>query len=280
MALVSREMWRGLFDDAAVFPPGLASLPAAVARHLRRRRGPATDLVGPLLLPMADVRAAASLIPPGEEPVAVGMIVTDGALALAAHIAEGVGPAVAVAGFEFRPPAAASAALDDAARLVDPALLTVELSSDQVRDGAAELLAARGIRMKFRTGGMRAEAFPSARDLAHVIHAAVEQGVAFKLTAGLHEPLRHDDPQTGFRHHGFLNVAAATGAARRGEGQESIEALLACDDASVLVSALGDGSWRSAFSSFGTCSIAEPVRGLAALGLIDAATAATVEEDE
>ena len=48
----------GLVDDAAVFPPGNAALPDAVAAHREHRAAWYADLVGPLLVPA--VVAAAS----------------------------------------------------------------------------------------------------------------------------------------------------------------------------------------------------------------------------
>jgi hypothetical protein len=47
-----RSLFTGLFDDAALFPPGDASMAAAVPAHreLRARLG---DLVGPFVVPAA-----------------------------------------------------------------------------------------------------------------------------------------------------------------------------------------------------------------------------------
>src|SRR5204862_5582864 len=66
---------------------------------------------------------------------------------------------------------------------------------------------------KFRTGGLAAELFPTPVELAAVICACRDRGLPFKLTAGLHHALRHTDPETGFIHHGFLNVLVAAAQA-------------------------------------------------------------------
>ena len=51
-----RALFRALFDDAAVFPPGLTPLPQAVTDHVARQSNSYADLVGPLLLPAAAIK--------------------------------------------------------------------------------------------------------------------------------------------------------------------------------------------------------------------------------
>src|SRR4051794_18996043 len=46
-----------LVDDAAVFPPGNAPLPEAVAAHHAHRGAWYADLIGPLLVPASAVRS-------------------------------------------------------------------------------------------------------------------------------------------------------------------------------------------------------------------------------
>ena len=73
-------------------------------------------------------------------------------------------------------------------------------------------IARRGGRAKMRTGGVTAEAFPTAAQVLRFLRACTEARVPFKATAGLHHPLRAeyrltyapDSPRgTMF---GFLNV--------------------------------------------------------------------------
>ena len=74
---------------------------------------------------------------------------------------------------------------------------------------AADEVAAAELRLKFRTGGLEAAAFPAAHALARWVDAALDRETPFKCTAGLHNAVRHTGTD-GFEHHGFLNVLVAT----------------------------------------------------------------------
>ncbi|HYO35700.1 MAG TPA: hypothetical protein VER97_06475, partial [Geodermatophilus sp.] len=150
----------------------------------------------------------------------------------------------------------------------------VELPRTAARDAVLDVLAGTGHRAKLRTGGLRAELFPDAAELTGTLAACVQRGVALKCTAGLHSAIKHTDPATGFAHHGFLNVLLA--AAALAEREPAVVALdrLRESDAAVLGAALR--AWpadrwaraRAVFTSFGTCSVLEPVDDLVALGLL------------
>ena len=70
------EAWTGLVDDAAVFPPGDAELPDAVAAYDARRGEWYADLVGPLVVKDTQLPDV-----PTEVPVSV--VLTGGAGAVA-----------------------------------------------------------------------------------------------------------------------------------------------------------------------------------------------------
>jgi hypothetical protein len=136
-----------------------------------------------------------------------------------------------------------------------------------------------GFRAKLRTGGVRAEFYPDEAELAASIAALVAAGLKFKATAGLHHAVRNTDPRTGFEQHGFLNLLLATEALLGGGTEQDARQLLAMRegrDVAVQVLALGDArvaAARAAFSSFGTCSITEPLEDLVRLGLLAAPAA-------
>ena len=124
---------------------------------------------------------------------------------------------------------------------------------------------------KLRCGGLSERNFPAIEEVADflaVIHAG---GASFKATAGLHNAVRHTDPQTGFTHHGFVNLLVAT--ARMQTGGDVHEALR-CTDGGLLAeeaAALTDKAQheaRSAFASYGSCSLTDPIVDLERLGLL------------
>lgn len=269
------EQFVGFFDDAATFPPGLAPLPKAVIDHVARRASWFNDAVGPAVLALKDLpkaRAIASGLELRGQSIEVSAVVPAGDLQVALEIAEQMGPEIQVVAIELKTDSADEALwkpqIAEAAQ-VSHLPIYVELDAGQVTAGALEILSDSLLHLKYRTGGIKPELFPSPEQLAVVLLAAVTTGVKFKLTAGLHEAVRFTNATTGFTHHGFLNIAMAAGAARRGEGLQRIMALLSETDADPLVqlALTGDATWRESFSSFGTCSVAEPAESLERLGL-------------
>jgi hypothetical protein len=124
---------------------------------------------------------------------------------------------------------------------------------------------------KLRCGGHSRNAFPSNEEIADFIAVITRGGVSFKATAGLHNAVRHTDEETGFTHHGFLNLLVAT--ARALSGEDVHEALASTDGAALAAEATGlseqaTRAVRGVFSSYGSCSLAEPITDLSGLGLL------------
>ena len=137
---------------------------------------------------------------------------------------------------------------------------------------ALDEVAAMDHRLKFRTGGVDADAFPSSTELATLIGAALDRELAFKCTAGLHHALRHRDDETGFEHHGFLNVLLATRASLDGASTSEVAAVLDETDATRLRGGIDEAGLAGArrwFRSFGSCSVLDPLHDLTALGLLE-----------
>lgn len=273
----------GLVDDAAVFPPGSAAPPDAVTDHRRHRAAWYADLVGPLLLPASLVQAGelSGLVDPAEGfvigligdtgldrlPTALSFLPPDGVTA------RQVEAPVAKRGEDPQPGLTELVTL---AERLGGVPVYAELPLTFGLMGALDTLAdtrAAGLPVaaKFRTGGLAAELFPTPVELAAVICACRDRELPFKLTAGLHHAIRHRDPETGFTHHGFVNVLAATLAAAGGAELDEVAELLAATDAVRVVERVGAhrDDERPLWVGYGSCSIPEPLADLTRLGLVN-----------
>ncbi|QDY10907.1 hypothetical protein FJK98_30290 [Micromonospora sp. HM134] len=268
----------GLVDDAAVFPPGSASLPDAIAAHREHRTSWYADLVGPLLVPASAVGELDGL-PDGTVTGLIGDTGVAGLptalarLATAGITVRQVEVAVARRGEDPQPGLAALRGVLTRHRDLDwYAELPLTFGLTAALDTLAEARAAgEPVAAKFRTGGLAAELFPTPVELAAVICACRDRALPFKLTAGLHHALRQIDPETGFTHHGFGNVLAATLAAAGGAEVDAVAALLADTDPLRVVEparAARDDD-RPLWIGFGSCSVREPLTDLIRLGLVN-----------
>jgi hypothetical protein len=267
---------RGLVDDAAVFPPGNAAVPDAVAEHRVHRRSWYADMVGPLLLRPVQVDEMLAQTVPGDD-LDIG-IVADATAGLAGLMAGAhalldqddrarlVQAEVALP--SGHDPAAATRVLVDQLALSVPTYVEVPRTGF---DGALDVLAEDGAELaKYRTGGTAPGAVPSSAELAGFLRAALDRRLSFKLTAGLHHAVRGpvDDPQS---QHGVLNVLAAVGAGVDGAEAAAMARLLDTVEVDVLVAVL-DGvdvaAVRRSFVSFGCCGVTDPIGELVGLGLL------------
>lgn len=275
------ELLAGLVDDAAVFPPAGTPLPEAVAAHRVHRSAWYAPAIGPLLVAASEAAAVPALLT-AEESLVIGVVGDTGLAGLPAAIdAATAEPRLAVRQVE--------AAV--AKRGEDPqpglrTLLTLLAGWPEVigyaetplawgllgaLDSMAEARAGGAlIAPKFRTGGLAAELFPTPMELAAVICACRDRTLPFKLTAGLHHAIRRPDPETGFVHHGFLNVLAGTLRAAAGGEVMDVAELLAATSAETVVTAVPTDLYRPLWVGFGSCSVTEPIEDLVELGLIAA----------
>lgn len=132
-------------------------------------------------------------------------------------------------------------------------------------------VAEHGCWPKLRSGGQTVESFPSVDVVAEFLSVACTLDVPFKATSGMPTAVRCTDPETGFPHHGFLNLLVATG--RSLSGQDVREALASTDGQALAeeAAALSDDAAkavRSVFASYGSCFPADPISDLTELGLL------------
>lgn len=252
-----------LFDDAAIFPPGNLPMAEAVAAHLAAQQSPTAPFIGPF------VCSAARLSELGE---VCGSSTLELALTTsAADYPEAVHTVLSDPRFRLRAVEVHSHdVMLPVAELPSAATIYLELGWGTQADLPP------GTALKFRTGGLTADAFPSEDQLARALCRCAEQGISFKLTAGLHRGVRHRDPLTGFEQHGFLNVMLATLAALDGAAHDAVAALLAQRDRAEVAAGISSMSGadidrvRGHFRSLGTCNVDEPIADLYDLDLLEA----------
>jgi hypothetical protein len=282
------QLLRGLLDDASLFPPASLAMPAALAAHRRHQATWYSPLCGPFVC--AETRLAdlgTALTAASCAAIELSLVVTGGADAVPAALdAVAADPrlrlrAVEVAAAKDGNPAEAVTAVVDALNEAPLAAAAgyVEIPLHAVADPATAgqvlpIVDGHGYRVKLRTGGVTADAFPDEATLARCLTAVIDRRTPFKCTAGLHHAVRHTAADTGFDHHGFLNVLLAVAAASRGDSPDDVAHLLAQRDGATvaaLTAELDDDAiadCRYLFTSFGTCSTDEPVADLVALGLL------------
>jgi len=267
------DQWRDLVDDAAIFPPGDVPIHDATAAHTARAEEWYAPLVGSFVLKDTDV----PLVRGFGAPLAV--VVTGGAGQVAGPVgaAQRIGLSVAAIEIALRDPEDLAgnvrrvvAAVDQArgeGTLDDDVAVFVEIPGPATPAwlAAADEVAAAGHRLKLRLGHVDHDLIPDSGTVAAWIDGALDRETPFKGTAGLHRAVRHD-PEGGGAH-GFLNVMAATQALWDGGSvADATEALEQRDGATLAATDLS--SARRWFTSFGSCSVTEPLDDLIALGLI------------
>jgi hypothetical protein len=271
--------WLGLVDDAAIFPPGDAPLHEATAAFTSRREEWFAGFVGSFVLRDTDLPLVRGFGGP------LSVVVTGGAGQVAGPVGLAKRLGLEIAGIEIalRDPAdlpgnarRVVATVDEVrGELGDEVPVHVELPQAEPTAGwlaAADEVAAAELRLKFRTGGTEAHAFPSAPALAAWIDAALDRETPFKCTAGLHGALRHRDKATGFEHHGFLNVLVATRHAFDGASRDDVVGILEQQDMGTMIGLAFDTDLyggRRWFTSFGSCSVTEPLDELISTGLLE-----------
>ncbi len=176
-----------------------------------------------------------------------------------------------------------------AAKAIPSSLIAfVEVPLEPDPSDLVSMIGGSGLRAKARTGGITADAFPASVTLARFIRACVAAKVSFKVTAGLHHPLRaayrltyEPDSPTGTMY-GFLNVFVASGVAQNGGSVDDVVAAL--EELSPAAFHINDGeiSWRTyridiagimslrseLAVSFGSCSFSEPIEDLKTLNFL------------
>ncbi len=262
-----RSLLTGLIDYAGLFPPASLPMAEAVEEYFGVAASREAWMLSHFVVPASRLDELEGCL--GGRTLSVAAIVADaGELAPLAEFARRSGCPVAAIETRLEPEALGSPPGGCA--------LFVEAAADF---GA---LAAGGAGIKLRCGGVEASMVPPVAEVAEVIaEAARVPGLRMKFTAGLHHPLRHHNRGLGAPMHGFINVFAAALLAREHRLDPGpVAAILelgSADDFQFVDGSLAAGghvisaariaALRRDFAiSFGSCSFAEPLQDLEALG--------------
>jgi hypothetical protein len=274
-------MFRRLFDDASLFPPASLAMADAVPGHLRHRTAWYQEMSGPFVC--ADSRLtqlSAAMTSAGVVELDVAVVLPGGADSLsAATDAVFADPRLRLRAVEVPVADPTADGIESLAAALDATPLAgatafMEIPIAHLDADALHITADHRYQVKLRTGGTTAEAFPDEATLARALMALAWERQPFKCTAGLHHAVRHLDTETGFEHHGFLNVMLAVAAALDGASAAQVEGELADNRAEAVAERVAGldaeqvAAMRGLFTSFGTCSTDEPVTDLVTLGLV------------
>lgn len=264
-----RALLDGLFDDAGLFPPASLSMADAVAGHIASRATTNAWMLDGFVCPASRLTE----LRPGEgEPWRVSVILDAANAALRIRVFElRAGGRAVVAQAEGRPAATTKEAIGEVVDRAGGRTTFIEIpAGDEAAVDAVAAFDRAGV--KVRCDG---DIVPPASALAVTIAACRDRGLRLKATAGLHHPYPGD------AQHGFLNLAAAAVAATTaGASVAGIERILragpdtlrlsaeALDAAGVSADAAACAQRASLLAGIGSCSFAEPVDDLTALGIL------------
>jgi hypothetical protein len=286
-------------DYAGLFPPAALAMRPALENYAGYRAGPDAWALGRFVVPAVRLEEleteASGLLPSGDlEPWRLSVLI--GAHAEAdlrrmeelncRHAAAGAGALVAdVVELKAETAEAVETALG---RLPRHLAAFVELPIAPDPRPALAVIARHGAGAKVRTGGVTEDAFPATDALLRFLRAAIDAGVPFKATAGLHHPLRaryrltYEPDSASGTMFGFLNLFLAAAFLRQGMSEDDARRLLEEGDPASFAFDRDGVSWRghrldaaalaaarrSGLGSFGSCSFEEPIGDLASLGLL------------
>lgn len=287
-----RQALAGLIDYAGLFPPASLDLEAAVAEYRAARDGNDAWLVDRFVCPagrLVDLaRVLMTTMRAGEAPWRVVVTAEGDDVRLVTDFSAEMGRSARIDAVEMKlPPGSTISSLDHLLTGFDR-MVYFEVPWQEAVVEPLTLLAAtrtasgRSLGAKLRCGGVTAAAFPPVAVVAGFLAECARHQLPVKATAGLHHPIRHTDPVTGFTHHGFLNLLAATALAHAGAPEDGIAAVLAETDGAAFDLGSGGLTWREhrfgadalaalrrdLFVGYGSCSIAEPVADLTDLGIL------------
>lgn len=290
-----KRLLNGAIDYAGLFPPAKLPMETALKNYLQYRSGEASWILDRFVCTSAQLEELRTTLMETEvaEPISITVIgssegdwgdrLVHDAQKMSRFI-ERIGDRADIEAFEIR--------LPDHARVLEyandlRAFNQIDVFCElpwgpEVADSLGILAEQDWLGAKARTGGLEASAFPTSEAVAEFLQQCVQLELSFKLTAGLHHPIRSHREEVGTKMHGFLNVLVATAmlSAHDLSAKEVVDILdsenpadFAFTDNSVrfqnFEADLDDiDDARCLFLGIGSCSVEEPLQDLRELELL------------
>ena len=283
----------GLIDYAGLFPPAAKAMDEAVTDYARLRSLDTRWIVGKFLCRASALEqlaaAAVTHMKRGDAPWQVGAIFDMGPGAAAMLVNDfqtEMSPALSITSIEVKTPRPDSEAIattiESMWSLESDIAIFVEVvkgseAGPQILD-IAENLRSRGRTggAKLRCGGLSKTDFPTVGEVTDFLWSATNTQLPFKATAGLHQPIRHFDPQVDTWRHGFVNLLVASVACDEGADRETVQTIVAETDPQAFAMTAASVRWRdlhlpgsaitrsrfNGFIAYGSCDIDEPIGAL------------------
>ncbi|MGO4211806.1 hypothetical protein AB4Y89_14090 [Terriglobus sp. 2YAB30_2] len=273
----------GLIDYAGLYAPARLDMQAAARNYLAYRRNRRSELLGRFIVDwkrLSELRETAS-----DSLAHLPLSVIASSAAEVSNIAQLREDGFRIESVEIKPDK-----LDEidhkAARTLAETIIYFEVPITPLKTEVLDSIRLAGARVKIRTGGVTATAFPSSESIAAMLIAIADRGLAFKATAGLHHPIRgyhpftyEPDSETGIMH-GFLNLFLAAALVYSGGTEDQAQQLLNDQDVDAFRMTADTIGWRSLqwsaeqlrtvrrefAMSFGSCSFVEPIQDLERMG--------------
>jgi hypothetical protein len=286
----------GLIDYAGLFPPASESMRTAAERYAEYLDGSDRRALARFIVPVSrlgELESEARDLLSDEkkgEPWRLSALISGDTAAAVREILQfnqrHSEPASGRAVIDVVELKAGSASEVNAHHRELPQALTAffEIPTDRDINPLVAAIAAARARAKIRTGGVAANAFPSADAILDFMTACLDDSVSFKATAGLHHPLRGEyrltyEPRSPrAMMYGYLNVFLSAALLRAGAPRDVARAALLETDPSSMDFDDDGVAWRDwqlttpqlrgarQFAiSFGSCSFREPIDELAQL---------------
>jgi hypothetical protein len=216
-----------ILDDAALVSPGpRAGMADVLDAHLDVRAGEYGGLVGALVVPVSRLQEfVAELVkrrPAAPVPITLSVDTGLGGVPKALSLTTSRAALLTTGTVEMPAPHDVDSIWlervtefvpDDVVAVVEPRRPDADGSEDWI--AGVRRVVGHGCRPKLRCGGDRAGAFPGVTDVSRFLAVVAAAGRSFTASIGLQGAVRHVDPETGFDHHGWLNLVVAVARALR-----------------------------------------------------------------